>query len=352
MIELIGTLALISLVAMLAAPSTVRRVQERRRREEAQMMENISDAFRRVVILHKTVPSTQAVSWAGLVAAELSLPEDLVVTNGSGLPRLLIYDPALNIGGRSPASLPFNQQTGGATNLSSPRLVIISALSPCYPPLDLATTSAFSNLWNRGEHVFPADWPENNAVNPDDLIVQRLDLTPLFHEVVLNNVDGFADAPYAVLTNSLVGAGHSNYVGFGQAPLSTRLIHGTPLRLYYSDGIPQIVTIVSGDASFAFENGRWNRRAQSGLNGPTTCGVLGTLVELFMNRPDWGATALGTTPESVVLGMFDMLCGCKDWADAGFENENGHSKWEAPTARFVFDIAPQLMLSSQDLINK
>jgi hypothetical protein len=75
------------------------------------------------------------------------------------------------------------------------------------------------------------------------------------------------------------------------------------------------------------------------------------LVEAFINHPGWSPTDLGTTPESVVLGMFDILCGCRDWAEAGFENENGHSKWEAPTARFVFDVAPQLMLSSEDLID-
>ncbi len=352
MIELIGALAVIAILSALAAPAIVHSIQENRRRGEVEMMARIGEALQRVVVLYETVPATNAASWASLVASELSLPEDSVSTNGAAQPRLLVYDPALRIGGHTPGTLPFNQREGGATNLVAPRLVILSSVAEGYPAVDFTTAAGFSNLWNRAEHNVPSGWPAGYAARGDDIVVQRVDLSGLFHEVVLNNADRYAEAPYSVLTNNLTSVGCSNIVAATNRPLSTLLIHGTPLRLYEASGRPQVVTVINGNASFVFESGRWSRTAQMGVNGPGTCGALGTLVELFMSRTDWEPTARGTTPQAVVLGMYDMLCGCRDWSDAGFENENGNSKWEAPTARFVFDIAPQLMLTSQDLIGE
>lgn len=351
-IDMVGALAILSILAAAMAPNVMKRIQESWRQDERRRMEQIGQAFTRVVTLHKTVPGTNLTSWASLVASELGVPEDLVWTNQAGTHRRLIYDPGLNIGGLAPGSLPFHQRAWGVTNVTNARLVILSALEAGYPNVALNTAAAFSNLWNRVEHRLPADWPTSWTQDPDNLFIQRVDLTALFHEVVLNNVDGYAAAPFSVLTNSLSGTGNSNVITVVGSPFATRLIHGTPLRLYYGTGQPQVVEIVAQDTSYAFEAGRWIRRPQSGVNGPTTCGQLGQWVEQFMNRADWGTTAIGTTPASVVLGMFDTLWGVADWGNAGFENENGHSKWEAPTARFLFDIAPQLVLSSEDLIGR
>lgn len=350
LLELIGSLAVIACLAALGAENLVQRHLEKRRRTEAATMTRIAEAFERAVLLQKTLPSTNPASWAVMVASQLGLPVAMVRSNTAGSPRLIVYDPALNVGGRTPATLPFVQQAQGATNVVSPRLVLVSSLAPGYPNLDLTTPSAFSNLWHRADHELPKGWPAGAAADPDDIVIQRLDLSPRFHEVLLNNLDGYAVAPFAILTNALLGVGYSNVVAATNVPLATRYLHGTPLRLYYGNGQPQVVALITDPVSYTFEKGRWNRGAHLGINGPATCGTLGTLVELFTNRQDWSPTSLGTSPESVILGMYDMLLGCTDWSEAGFEMESGNSKWEPPTARFVYDAAPQLMLSLQDLI--
>ncbi len=350
LLEMLGAMAILAIIIATAAPPLIRMLSESRRRSENRMMDRIADALQGAVLHFKTVPSTNPANWGPILAAELSLPKDVVTTNAAGVPRRIVFDPALNLAGLGPAQLPFHQQSQGASAVANVRLVILSALQPDYPALDLHSAEAFSNLWHCPDNRLPAGWPADWAADPGDLVIRRVDLGSLFHEVILSNLDPFQSAPFAILTNALSGSGSTNAVAITNLPFATRFLHGTPLRLLRPNASPQAVTFITESSSFAFEQGRWSRRVHAGVSGPTSCGVLGGLVELFLNHPGWTPTAQGTTPESVVLGMFDMLAGCKDWADTGFENENGHSKWEAPTARFVFDVAPQLMLSSEDLI--
>lgn len=350
LIELVGALAIIAILAGVVSINAVRKIEEEKRQAEAQTMERIGRAFEQVVIHYKSLPAATLASWAPQVASEMGVPIDLVWTNGVGTPRLLLYDPSLVVAGLTPASFPYHQQAQGATTLTNARLVILSSLQPGYPDVALNTAAAFSNLWNRVPHQLPAGWPADWAPDPDDLVIQRVDLSRLFHRVVLNNVDGWEAAQYVVLTNSLSGTNHYNALAVGSAPLATYLIHGTPIRLYYSSGLPQAMDVINADASYAFESGRWNRHPQDGLQGSTTCGPLGQWVERFMKRTDWPGLN-GTTPEAVVLGMYDMLWSMTDWANAGFEVGNGTAnKWEPPSARFVFDVAPQLIISSDNLI--
>ena len=346
-------IAVLTLLALLSVPmvdALIDRLAEARQREEALQMDRIGVGFRQAVLFAKQVPSTNQAEWSALVAAQIGITDDLVATNREGGARLLIYDPALGLGGLGVSGLPFRQQARGATNLTNARLVILSSLEPGAPGVALNTAAGFSNLWNRANRQLPAGWPTGWPRDPKNLFIQRVDLSDLFHEVTLNNVDGYSLAPFSVLTNRLGGVGFTNAIGVGGSPISTRIIHGTPLRLSHRDGTPQAIVLVTEPTSFTFEAGRWNRHAVAGVNGTNTCGLLGQYVEQFMHRANWPVTAIGTDPGSVVLARFDTLHGGIDWATAGFENENGHSKWEAPTARFLFDVAPQLMLSSWDLI--
>ena len=343
-------MAVLAVLAVMVASGMIRRAVEARQREEAGQMERLGEAFRQAVAVAKEVPATNQAAWTSLVAAQLGTTGDLVGANRGGGPRILVYDPALNLGGLGPANLPFRQQANGTPNVVNPRLVIVSSLEPGWPAVALNTTVGFSNLWNRTDRLLPADWPTGWPADPENLFVQQVDLSDLFHQVTLNNVDGYSDAPYAVLTNRLGGVGFTNVITIGAAPVSTRVIHGTPLRLIYGDGTPQAMVLVTEPTSYAFEGGRWNRHASSGLNGAATCGPLGQYVEQFMNNSDWGVTLQGTDPASAVLGMFDTLWAGTDWARAGFEDQNGHSKWETPTGRFLYDIGPQLMFTTWDLI--
>jgi hypothetical protein len=343
-------MAILTLLMLPMASNLIQRTAEARQREEAQRMEELGEALARSVAVDKVIPGTNQNAWTAAVSAQLGVAGGVIASNRAGGQRILVYDPAFNVGGVGAAGLPFRQQAAGVTNVFSPRAVVLSSLEAGNPPVSLNTPEGFSNLWNRVDRELPAGWPAGWPRDPENLFVERVDLSPFFHEITLNNVDGYQAAPYAFLTNSLSGAGFTNAIPTNALPVSTHLLTGTPLRLDYGDGTPQTVLMVNEAVSFTFEGGRWNRHAINGFNGSATCGLLGQYVEQFINHPGWGVTDIGTDAASVVLAMFDTLWGGTDWANAGFEEENGHSKWETPSGRFLFDVAPQLMLTSEDLI--
>ncbi|MCP5526453.1 MAG: hypothetical protein H7A47_06545 [Verrucomicrobiales bacterium] len=348
---MIGVLTIISILAAAAVPSLIARLRGDLQRSEEWRMQRIGEAFRTAVIATKSVPSTNLLDWTTLVSAQLADSDEHVSETRAGVPRILVYDPALDLGGVGPEGLPVHQGGAGVSTLTNARMVIVSVLDAGWPTVALDTEEGFSNLWNRADHALPGNWPEGWPEDPDDLFIERVDLSGVFHEVVLNNLDGYRAAPYAFLTNQLGGVGFTNSIAIDGQPVVTRLIHGTPLRLDFAGGQPQSIQLVSEDVSYSYENGRWHRHPLAGVNGPGTCGLLGQYVEQFMNHPDWAVTDIGTDPASAVLAMFDTLWGGTDWALADFENENGNSKWETPTARFLYDVAPQLMLTCEDLID-
>ncbi|MCP5521630.1 MAG: hypothetical protein H7A46_08790 [Verrucomicrobiales bacterium] len=353
-------LAILTMLMVPTAGLLIRRAVELRQREEARQMERIGDAFRRAVAADRQAPATNVAAWVPFVASHLGSGDDLSGTNRGGGARILVYDPRLNLanlnlGEVEPAELPaglvFQQGPNGVATVTHPRLVVVSCLQAGWPTAALNTEAGFDSLWNREAHQLPETWPAGWPRDPEDLFIERVDLADLFHQVTLNNVDGYTAAPYALLNRGLSGNAETNSIPVGASPISTHLLHSTPIRLDYAGGtLSQALVLITEPASYTFEGGRWNRRAISGVSG--ACGELGQQVERFLSRSDWGVTDLGTNPSTVVLGMFDLLKGGTDWAASGFGASGGDSQWQAPAARFLYDAAPQLMLSSWDLIDE
>jgi type II secretory pathway pseudopilin PulG len=109
LIEMLTVLTLLALLSVPMVDALIQRLAEARQREEARQMDRIGEGFRQAVLSAKQVPSTNQAEWSALVAAQIGITDDLVATNREGGARLLIYDPALGLGGLAVSGLPFRQ---------------------------------------------------------------------------------------------------------------------------------------------------------------------------------------------------------------------------------------------------
>src|SRR5439155_24791952 len=118
-----------------------------------------------------------------------------VLTNGRRYARAFLIDPSLSIGG---AGLPYTQTTNGASSVNNARVMIVSSLAGALPnglssaPQDVPT---FNAIWNTPEGGTPAGW----TMSGDDLRIKKLNLEPLFHQLILYNHDPTnVTAPFSI----------------------------------------------------------------------------------------------------------------------------------------------------------
>src|ERR1051326_8370898 len=181
LIELIGVLAVIAILAAALAPSFVRPMDKTAGDSESAALKSIGDAFQQSILRTRYIPSEA--DWATAVATEWGVDTAAVTINARRQPRFFLIDPNLSIAG---AGLPYRQTNSGAVNFpSSPRVMILSSVGNPLPAgivSGVATAANFTNIWNAADGAVPAGAPAFSgwAGGGDDLKVQRVDLSPLF----------------------------------------------------------------------------------------------------------------------------------------------------------------------------
>jgi hypothetical protein len=104
------------------------------------------------------------------------------------------------------------------------------------------------------------------------LVIQRINLDPLFFRVILNPIDTSYFGSFAIETNGTVSA--INAVTTNSGPLAFWYLQGTVLRLYDTNIGPGSYTletkaILQADCSYVFENLGWRGQLSGlGTNGP------------------------------------------------------------------------------------
>src|SRR5205814_466767 len=141
--------------------------------------------------------------WYTMIASNLGVSDVLVTTNERRVARAFLVDPAFQIAHYppGPAGLPYYQldsppgaetQDAFSNTLPpvSPRLMIVSSISKPVPfPSGVAASSgdySFNNLWAMQDGTKPpgASW---QSWQDGDLKVQRVNLSDLFVQIVLNS---------------------------------------------------------------------------------------------------------------------------------------------------------------------
>jgi len=265
MIEMVGVLAVISILAATIAPSAIQMITSSKQTAEDGSLTSISDALRLYVQRNKKVPNQT--TWATDLASLLNTSPNKVSTNGNSGQRIYLYPDNFFATG---SSLAYDQYAnvvadanGGAINTlltsvpANGRVMVISNLNSGTPLAQasgqLAATT-FDNIWNQSGS-FAAELTEG-----DMLKIARINISDLFEQLILNNNDASANASYQIsgVTMPVIAAG---------SQVTLELIKTTQVSLLDSYGSIYNRQVVSAPTSFSYLS---NWGGTLGATGGTT----------------------------------------------------------------------------------
>lgn len=247
LIEMIGVLAVMSILAAMLVPNVVRRIAEARGTKEEIQLKVLAEGVGDYVRARQTVPGDA--TWAASVAemTGLSLAEiqrsDPGNTNTS---RVYLVHPGFTPStGSNPVSTNLTQGLAAPTNasimiLSSTKASLALPVSSGKAADTPANRAAFTNVWNWNFDLAtkapPAGWPSEWAGQGQHLRVARLNLAPLLHHVTFSNLQFPTNVPFARINDLYPRAFNATNAQNGW------YWEGTVLRLYKHDspyaGIP------------------------------------------------------------------------------------------------------------------
>jgi prepilin-type N-terminal cleavage/methylation domain-containing protein len=244
LIEFIGVLAILAILSAVIAPNLIRQIDMAERDAEVEALRTLESGLRQYVRREKSIPDAQA--WANAVASQINRPVAQVRANKRGLARILAYD------GQLAANLPFHQSSRGFPSRPDRlRFMLISHLRR-----DIEALHPGGDLDSMGTGTFDAVW--NQQGQPEalteggDLLIQRIQLSDMFHILTLNNNDG-VNAWFEV-----DGTGRVS-IDAG-ASLHLALMHASQVRLLNAavGGVAYTHTM-TGDTGFSYLSG-WGGR--------------------------------------------------------------------------------------------
>src|ERR1051325_1061887 len=133
LIEMLGVVAIIAVLASVLLPSVVRQVDRANYTKETSNLSAFAEAISRSVTRTRTVPA--GTNLAAAIAAEATLPLIQVVSNSLGVVRGFIMDPGISLPRGGVSGVPYNQTTTVVLSNapSNVRAIIVSSVSRSYP---------------------------------------------------------------------------------------------------------------------------------------------------------------------------------------------------------------------------
>lgn len=323
LIELVGVLAVIAILAAMLVPALIRQMDKIAGDQESAALKSFSDALQQSILRNRYIPS--ATDWAANIATELGVDVSTVTTNQARrMPRFFLIDPALRIGNSS-SGLPYNQTNWASgsvvTNAGllapplSPRVMLLSSISRTMPTN--IVSGVFSNNfnaiwdWNDAGSALPATsfawtgWP-----NSEDLKVQRLNLSPLFVRVLLTT-NTSSSAYYSIDSSNpptvVPSSGKDGY-----------FIQNSVLALYTATNIIDSRQILTRDISFVFDQNVW-RGSLGGGSFLAKSLDIGSIVDKYLAAPPNPNAQYGAQQQSLVVSNMMAYFDAYDaWADSNF----------------------------------
>jgi prepilin-type N-terminal cleavage/methylation domain-containing protein len=308
LIESIAVMAVLAILAAVLVPSIIRRVDRAAWTAETANLNAIGDALTQSIVRNKSIPTFT--NWASAVAGQMSLPVSAITTNVRRYARAFLIDPMLDING---ADLPYTQTINGATKPANARVMIVSSLAGPLPngissaPQDVPT---FNAIWNTPEGGRPAGW----TLSGDDLRIKKLNLEPLFQQLILFNHD-----PTNIAAPFSIDRATTNIVGSGPPGWNKYYLASSDLWLFDSSYNVRTRYLLNRSISFIFESGSWRGQIQGGETFNDTNGVAAsaflTLASTFYNKGvSTAAQGTGTSPSSVLVTMYTFMFDYVFWA--------------------------------------
>lgn len=310
MIEMLGMMAIVSLLAMAVVPMLMTELDRVAVQQEDTTLKRLGEGLEKYVVRNQIIPDHT--TWAAAISAALGDSTDRVLTNSRGLSRVLIIDPTFGVGTNGTTRPPFTQTALGSTAVTNPRYVIVSSMGQNLPASltsgFAASAADFEALWNAGDGAIPSGWTWNG--NGADLRIQRINLTPLFHQVTLNNSTALA-AKYSVNSSTPTTLPAATYTCY--------LLAGSVLGLHGVDASVQSKEMVSRPFSFAFEDSLWRGSLFAGTASGSAAISGSDLEAAATSFLSAAANPTGTTTTTQVLAAMQVyLTAYNVWAAAGF----------------------------------
>lgn len=315
LIELIGVLAVMAVVAVLVVSAALRYLDRVARDQESARLKALEVALRGSILRLGSIPTGS--NWVAVVAVQSGLSQGEVALNSRQKPRILLMDP----GGWLSTNLPYTQTHSGTPNFpAQARMILLSSIGTPLPggiTTGLATTTdAFNAVWNwpDGANTPPTNAQWSGWLGASDLVVQRVNLSPLFVKLALTTYTSGTNGQYAVGNSALQPVPFFNGI-------VAYYLKGTILKLY--TGAPASAfdgtQILESDVSYIFEAGRWRDSVQGRV--VTGIGDVSGVVAAFLAAtPNTNAQNRFTNYQQilVVQSMINYLSNYNVWAAQNF----------------------------------
>src|SRR4051812_4459097 len=122
LIELIGALVVIAILAATLAPVLIRHMDRIASEQESASLKSIGDALQQSIMRHRYIPSDD---WATNIALELGVNVSNVKVNSRKQPRYFLIDHDMQIGSSSAGQVYSQTASGAPTRPQNARLLIV-----------------------------------------------------------------------------------------------------------------------------------------------------------------------------------------------------------------------------------
>ena len=298
-------MAIIAILATAMVPVVLKQMDQAAWTKETSDLGVMAAALQSYILSSKSVPSST--NWATAVSSVAAMPLPSITTTPRGYARAFLLD---TNGWLGTVSLPFNQTATGTPRPVNARVMIVAMLSRPLPVASGAPSAAsFNDLWNTPPRGKPPTWT-NWAGNGQDLVIQRINLEPLFHRLILNQDDSGTVGYYVIDNNPAV------HLPAGTNVVDAYFLDGTVLRLGDTNANPNLITqkILKGDYSPLFPSTNWPTSLQfagatNNNAGPyaALAAQITPLANQFLNAPTYPHTTWGATPASVATMLYSYM---------------------------------------------
>jgi type II secretory pathway pseudopilin PulG len=297
LIELIGVLAIIAILAVAVMGSIIRRVDRAYVNREIAELDTIGEAFVQSCLRNKRIPSTNGNDWATNVAKEIAMPASRITTTARATQRVFLMDPP------SLASSGYTQTGAGTVTFqTNARALVASTLTA-----GSILSGSFNSLWN--------------STDNDDVHIKRLDLGSLFHKVRLLNIDS-ANGWYSFDANA------ASFVPGNSSNVTVYVLDGTAVNLYMTNSSwLQLRVILGEDDGFIYQRGRWSRDLSAPQLDPSI-GPYGDLVSAFLNAGLPPDPANGATPQGTIESFYNYMVNYIIWSNGDPDPAHGITNWQ------------------------
>jgi hypothetical protein len=188
-------------------------------------------------------------------------------------------------------------------------MILVSAIARPEPPvLDTSTGVPFDNVWSTPDGYKPSVWSTWTGKG-EDLIVQRINVSPLFHRLVLVNRDTINAPSFTVDGTNRVS------VPSGGAGWSRFYLDGTVVGLCDSSGTLRRRVVLTRDESLVFEGDMWSDYVVYEGSNEMLANEFADLAARFMDI-SWAPGAhQGADQQGAVVSIFNFLLVYTLWAN-------------------------------------